>query len=120
MLRFGQWEGPHVHKLTNRSFDKHVLNSVTKLKCRTTYESFSNALTHGEIVLKAIVGNMDMYYAARSLIIREFFVKTTALKVKRGNIDLVAHFKGELTGMVFKKSEFLGNWEERYLKITEA
>lgn len=63
---------------------------------------------------------MDVYYAARSLIIREFFVKTTALKVKRGNIDLQAHFKGELTGMVLKKSEFLGNWEERYLKITET
>lgn len=58
--------------------------------------------------------------AAPSKIIKEYFIKGILTRIQPNLSPVVGEFEGEISGPILKKSEFLGNWEVRHVKITKG
>lgn len=99
-------------RLTSQAFGHIPISAINKIKC---YISVRNKLA-----LKVITKSEDTFYHAK----RDSAVKIFSL-VAWGKLatlnafsDSESSFRGEITGVILKKSEILGRWEERYVRIS--
>jgi hypothetical protein len=63
--------------------------------------------------MKVVVGLTDVFFAAKSSILRDYFVNSALLKIRwNGSFNFHSStYLGEIEGRILKKSDFLGNWE---------
>lgn len=59
--------------------------------------------------MKVVIGVQDLFYAAPSKVIGQYFCHTCLIKMRRETYQ--EEFNGAIDGMILKKSDILGNWE---------
>lgn len=77
-------------------------------------------LTKGEIIMKLTANNQDMYFAAKGDIFQPIFTQMVLLKLNNGCSKYKRQFEGTINGNILKKSEVLGNWDMRHIKISRG
>lgn len=91
---YGKWEGPKSFELTRIAFDKYAIGQIKKMKIRTNLEPHSNSLQYGEIIMKIVVGNHDLFFAAQPNFIEEYFNKILLIKLRWPSIPEHIEFAG--------------------------
>lgn len=92
-----------------------AIQTITKLKAK-----FDSSLPRHK-VLKATSANLD-YYLAFPHRFDEWFLRLiwAKLMVEKREIDEYGDWGTEVSGMVYKKSEFLGEWETRFVSVSRG
>jgi len=63
--------------------------------------------------MKVVVGPTDTYFAAKSYVLKDYFINSALLKIRwNGSFNVHSStYLGEIEGRILKKSDILGNWE---------
>ena len=94
--------------------------SISKIKVRRFYLPYTKELPADSMVLKVCSGTTENYFTSTMANIEEFFLKITWAKMSLSNrySDLYGGIhNSQVSGLIFKKSEVLGKWEKRFVKI---
>ena len=101
------------------SFSTIPLSTITKLKVRRRLDPHSKNLPSDSMIMKVSCGAHDTFYTATMDYIEDFTMKIMWAKIAKINrySDLYAPFNGQIEGYVMKKSQFVGKWEKRFIRI---